>query len=220
MAKFCGICGAKLDDTARVCGYCGVPLNNEPLNNNVSSIPGVVSESEKEMAEKTKKVFKSGAMIIVAITVLALGINILSSFTGYKGAVRKVINAFEDYDMNTLCSCASELCYYGNDIEYFEELFEKRVADKLDFYEEELGHNLKMSFKIIDSYKLDDRNRDDLLDELEEKGAYVDGIDTVRKVELELTVKGSKRTNTYYTDDLVMVKENGKWKVLYLGGYY
>lgn len=220
MSKFCGNCGAQLDDSAKVCGYCGVALSNEQVNTNATPIPGIVSEADKEKAAKTKKFIKLGAIAIVAIIVLSVGFNIISSFTGYKGVVRKVVNAFEDYDMNTLCSYASSLSYYGDDIEYSEEVFEERVSSKLDYYEEELGHGLKISFEIIDSYKLDDRNRDDLLDELEDSGAYVGKIDTIRMVEMQLTIKGSRSTSTYTTDDLMLVKENGKWKVLYLGGHY
>lgn len=220
MSKFCGNCGAQLDDSAKVCGYCGVALSNEQANISATSIPGIVSETDKEKAAKIKKLIKMGAIAIVAIIVLFVGFNIISSFTGYKGVVRKVVNAFEDYDMNTLCSCASSLSYYGDDIEYYEEVFEERVSYKLDYYEEELGHNLKMDFEIIDSYKLDDRNKDALLDDLENSGAYIGKIDTIRMVELELTIKGSRSTSTYISEDLLMVKENGKWKVLYLGEYY
>lgn len=221
MSKFCGNCGAKLDDSVKVCGYCGVALGDEPINTNVTSIPGVVSEADKEKAAKTKKFIKIGVIAIVAIIVLSIGINIISSYTGYKGVVRKVVNAFEDYDMNTLCSYASSLCYYNDDdVEYYEELFDEMVSDKLDYYEEELGHDLKISYKIVDSYKLDDRNREDLLEEVEDSGAYVGEIDTIRMVELELTIKGSRRTSTYTTNDLMLIKENGKWKVLYLGEYY
>ena len=63
-------------------------------------------------------------------------------------------------------------------------------------------------------------NREDLLEEVEDSGAYVGEIDTIRMVELELTIKGSRRTSTYTTNDLMLIKENGKWKVLYLGEYY
>lgn len=53
MAKFCGICGAKMDDGVKVCGMCGTPFANVPnanpqpsfqasvQSNNVDEIPGV-----------------------------------------------------------------------------------------------------------------------------------------------------------------------------------
>lgn len=220
MSKFCGNCGAQLDDEAKVCGYCGVALSSEPVNTNASSIPGVVSETDMVKSEKTKKFVKFGAIAVVAIIVLSVLISIISSFTGYKGVVRKVINAFEDYDMNTLYSCACTLSYYDEDLDYYDEIFDSRVSSKLDYYEEELGHDLKMDFEIIDSYKLDDRNKDDLLSDLEDAGAYVGDVDDIRMVELEITIKGSRRESTYTTEDLMVVKENGEWKVLYLGGYY
>lgn len=218
MSKFCGNCGAQLDDSAKVCGYCGFALSNETPNINPASIPGVVSEADKEKAEKTKKLIKTGLVAVAVIVVLSIAISVISSFTGYKGVVRKVINAFEDYDMNTLCSYASSLNYLDDDnIEYYEELFEERVSNKLDYYEEELGHDLKMSFEIVDSYELDDRNRDELLDELEDTGAFIPEIDDIKMVDLDLTIKGSRRSSTYSVDDFLLIKEDGEWKVLYLG---
>lgn len=222
MSKYCGNCGAQLDDSVKVCGYCGVAFDSDsiPSDTDTSLIPGVVSETDKAKAAKAKKFIKTGAVAVVLIIVLSLGINIISSFTGYKGVVRKVVNAFEDYDMETLYSCASSLSYYGDDIEYYEELFETRVSNKLDHYENMLGHGLKMDFEIIDSYKLDDRNTDALLDELEDNGAFIGKIDTIRMVEMELTIKGSRNTSTFTVNDLLMIKENGKWKVLYINDYY
>lgn len=34
MSKFCGNCGAKLEDDARVCGNCGTPLDGAFLLSN------------------------------------------------------------------------------------------------------------------------------------------------------------------------------------------
>lgn len=220
MSKFCGNCGAQLDDTAKVCGYCGNALSIEPENTKTTTIPGIRTEADKEKSAKMTKNIKTIVVAVALVIVLSLGINVVSSFTGYKGVVRKVVNAFEDYDMNTLCSYASSLCYYGNDIEYYEDIFEDRVSAKLDYYENMLGHNLKMNFEIVDSYKLDDRKVDNLLEELEDMGAYAGKIDTIRRVEIELEIKGSRNTSTFLIDDLLLIKENGKWKVLYLNDYY
>lgn len=216
MAKFCGHCGKQLDDSAKICGYCGAPLGNPVSVNNATTIPGVVSEADKQKNANTQKIIKNGAMALAAIIVLSVVIGIVSSFTGYKGTVRKVINAYEEFDMNTLCSCASSLSYYAFDDDFAEELFEEKVSSRLDYYEEELGHGLKIKYEIIDSYKLDDRNKQELFDELEDVGAYVGDIDAVRSVELKLTIKGAYRETTKTTDDLILIKEGGKWKVLYL----
>ena len=51
MAKFCGNCGAQLDDNAKVCGQCGTPVGT------LSAIPSVkIVDPEKQ--KKTKKTLK------------------------------------------------------------------------------------------------------------------------------------------------------------------
>lgn len=221
MSKFCGNCGKALADNARVCGYCGVPVSVAVQTNpEVKHIPGLDPVKDQEKADKMNKIIKSGAMIIIAIIVVTIGINVISSFIGYKGVVRKVINAFEDYDMNTLYEYASSLNYLGDDDEYYEELFDDKVSAKLDYYEGQVGYDLKIDFEIIDSYNLDERKLNNFLDELEESGAYVGKIDKIRQVDLELHIKGKRSENTYRTDDLLLIKENGKWKVFYMGYTY
>lgn len=215
LAKFCGNCGGKLDDSARVCGYCGFRFVTAPLEKRTTDIPRMTSVKKRRNTAKIKKLLKIILAVIAVLMIFVAGLNIVSAFTGYKGVVRKVINSFEDYDMNTLYSYTSSLCYYSDDIDYYEELFEKEVAKKLDYYEDQLGYNLKISYEIIDSHKLDNRNRNSLLDELEDKGASVVGIDTVRALELKITIKGSASSTTYITDDLWLIKESSGWKVLY-----
>ena len=49
MAKFCGNCGAQLDDGDKVCGQCGTPVNG-----NAGTVPGlkvVDPEKKKKMAK-------------------------------------------------------------------------------------------------------------------------------------------------------------------------
>lgn len=212
MSKFCGNCGAQLDDSAKICGYCGTPLSGQATNK-TSSIPGVVNKASQEKMANTTALIKKGIIGIVAVVVLILVLNVVSSFTGYKGVVRKVVNAFEDYDMKTLTACASDLNYY-NDYTDWDDVFEYRVSSKLDYYEDMLGHNLKISYKILDSYKMDDRNKNALIERYENEGVDVDKVKTVRVVELELKIKGSKSTSTFTKDNMVLIKEGGKWKVL------
>lgn len=52
MAKFCGNCGARLEDDAKICGKCGTPVEGV-----TTSIPGLkVTDPEKQ--KKVKKTFK------------------------------------------------------------------------------------------------------------------------------------------------------------------
>lgn len=52
MAKFCGNCGARLEDDAKICGKCGTSVEGV-----TTSIPGLkVTDPEKQ--KKVKKTFK------------------------------------------------------------------------------------------------------------------------------------------------------------------
>lgn len=46
MAKFCGNCGAKLDDNAKVCGMCGAMLTTSTPN--ISGVQYVNPEKEED----------------------------------------------------------------------------------------------------------------------------------------------------------------------------
>lgn len=49
MARFCGNCGAQLDDDAKVCGQCGTPIDG-----NVPGLKIVDPEKKKKMMKKVK----------------------------------------------------------------------------------------------------------------------------------------------------------------------
>lgn len=74
MSKFCGNCGAQFDDTAKVCGYCGTALEGTVVNN-TSSNAGVVTESDKKLGGKAKKIIIS----VLAVVVVVIGIISISS---------------------------------------------------------------------------------------------------------------------------------------------
>ena len=59
MAKFCGNCGARLEDDAKICGTCGTSVEGV-----TTSIPGLkVTDPEKQ--KKVKKTFKLVAGLMV-----------------------------------------------------------------------------------------------------------------------------------------------------------
>lgn len=68
MAKFCGNCGAQLEDEMKVCGYCGTP--SAPVN----TTPPITS---KQSSGKAKKILIS----IVAVIAVVIGIISFSSFS-------------------------------------------------------------------------------------------------------------------------------------------
>ena len=142
MAKFCGNCGARLEDDAKICGKCGTPVEGV-----TTSIPGLkVTDPEKQ--KKVKKTFKLVAGLMVLLIVAGIAFNVVSQYTGYNGLMRKVMAAYEKYDIDTLISLSSNMYYYGDEdsVEYY---FESKVGENLDSFEASVGHNYKLSYKVM-----------------------------------------------------------------------
>ena len=75
MAKFCGSCGAQLDDSAKICGICGTPLAGVSAK---TKIPGI---NEISISPKQKEMVKKYAPLAgIAIVALIVVIIIISTF--------------------------------------------------------------------------------------------------------------------------------------------
>jgi len=215
MAKFCGNCGTKLDDSAKICGICGAPLESDALH--TAKIPGIeyVNPEKKEKIKKTVKLVAVWAAIVVAIIVV---INIISGFVGYKGATRKFMKAYEKYDMETIVSMASELYFYmDEDEEDIEDLFASAISYDLDTIEEYVGHKYKLSYEILESYNLSDRKYKEFVDEISDYLDFEpDMVSKIKVVELDVIAKGKGNKNITLDVQLVLTKEDGGWKILYI----
>lgn len=212
MARFCGNCGAEIAEGDRVCGQCGVPIVQN--RNATTAIPGVdyVNPEKKKFAKKLIIGIGSVAIVIIVLVMLA---NYLSGFLGYKGVVRKLMNAYQNYDIEVFTSMASELYYSMENDSAAEEYFETIVSNDLDSFEETVGHKYKFSYEITDSYNLSKHKFEELLDQLsvyEDFDTYI--ISEVMIVEVEITVEGEEKGMTKIKE-LHLTKEDGDWRILY-----
>lgn len=216
MSKFCGVCGTQAEDSANVCGNCGNAFNDQAENTKTAPIPGADAVKDKIKSLKTDGLMKKGIIAIAAVVVGIIIISSISSSAGYKGTVKKVINAFEKNDVEKLCSYASGLNYYDEDeIDEYEENFEDRISDRLDDYEDEVGDNIKIKYEITKVKDIEDRKKEKFLEEFEDFDGYPKKIGDIKEIQMKLTVKGSDDEETYKVKDFYVIKENGKWKVLY-----
>ena len=221
MSKYCGNCGAKMDDDARVCGYCGTRFEDMEIQH-IETPKIKIPKQSKMTPEKKKKIKKSIIAVeiaIVLVVVAIVAINIVSDNTGYKGTLKKAINAFADYDMETLMSVTSEIEYMNIDME---DSISKEVSRKLDDYESAVGRDLEISYKIIDSYKLSDRKFSEFTQYVENNYKYdCSDISQIMKVDLQLEIKGTQKTKTENVS-LYLINERNKWYVFdgYIGKAY
>ena len=209
MAKFCGNCGAPLDEGARVCGQCGTPVDGMP-----ASTPKLnIQDPEKQ--KKTQKTVRLAALLVGLLVVAVLLINLVPRYTGYRGLVRRVMAAYEDYDVDALLSMASEL--YDEADDFAESYFEANMDSALDMFEYTVGHDYSLSYKVNDIYTLSDRKMRSLRDELALAWSDYD-VDAISKaVVAEVTLTAKEKGDT---DDrslqITMIKEDGAWKLLYI----
>lgn len=209
MAKFCGNCGTQLDDNVKVCGQCGTPVET------LSAIPSVkIDDPEKQ--KKAKKMFKLICSLVAIIAVAIVAINIVFNFTGCKGLLRKVMNAYENYDIDKLVSLSSDMYYYGEEdwVEYY---FEYSLGEDLDYFEAYVGHDYKLRYDVQDIYTLPERKLSSILDTVEASFPDYDvsSISQVKIADIEVTAKKGT-SSTSIAVQVTMVKEHGSWKLLYI----
>ncbi len=218
MAKFCGSCGAQMDDNDKVCGNCGTPVPgaakiNVPSKEEVASVAG---------SDKVKKILPVAIVAVVAVVVIIVAVKILSGITGYNGAVNKMAKALKDNDneaLYNLSSCISDEInesWYGED---FYDQYDRQISSVLDKYEDKVGNIKKISVKINDATEVSDRKFNSYREDLQ--NAYnmdTSAIKKMVKLDITITVKGSKKSAVYNVDNLVAVKESGGWKLLYNSG--
>ena len=211
MAKFCGNCGSQLDDDARVCGQCGTPIDG-----NEGKIPGLkVVDPEKQ--KKQKKKVKRTIVLLTVVFIAIVGIKVILSFTGINGLVRKVMVAYENYDIDRLVTLSSDMYYYSDDENYVDDYFGYAVGNNIDYYESAVGHNYKMSYEVEEIYDLSQRRQDEIINNIE--SIYPDfDVDIISKMavaNVKITVKQEGEMVSQNVM-ITMSKEEGTWRLLYL----
>lgn len=213
MAKYCGNCGAQMENGDRVCGNCGTPFGTAVKTYNVNIVD---PEKKKAAQKKMKKIIKLcvGAAALILVAVIAF--NLITAFTGYNGLLRKVMAAYESYDIDALVDMSSDVYYYSSE-DYAERYFENAVGYALDAFESSVGHSYKLSYEVIETYKLSNRNFQSMLDDI--AWSYEDFdhsvIEEIVVAKVNVTATQGKRSADREIE-ITMTKENGNWKVLYI----
>lgn len=218
MAKFCGNCGAKQEDDARVCGQCGTPFEGVPA---APSVPAQAPDIKIVDPEKTKKMMKTvklAAVGVVALIVVIVGLNIGLSFVGKKGLVRTVMKAYDKYDIDTLVDHASDMYYYAASETFVDTYFENAIGYNIDNFELSVGHNYKLSYEIDEIYEMSDRKQDEEFKNIVRSYPDFDAEASISKIavaSVKLTAKQGSKSVTRSVE-ITMSKESGEWKILYI----
>ncbi len=206
MAKFCGNCGAELPDDAKICGQCGAPLDSS------AKTPGA-TYVDPEKQKKLKQLIVIAAGAVAAIILLVVVINLIGGASGPKGMVKKVMKAYEKGDTDTLVEMSSDIYLEMGD-DAAEYTFDNVIDSDMYAFEDKLGGNYDIKYKIVDSYDMKERNFNNMVESFEEdyEDYDVDSLKKVHVVDVEITAYKDKKEKTVERS-IYLFKEGGKWKL-------
>lgn len=207
MAKFCGNCGAKMNDSAKVCGKCGTPVDPDFKNDNDG--------------KKKKKFPKWGKWVILLLILIIGAVIALKIFSGnsYDHIVKEVVEVYETGDIDSLMNDSSVL-YMEDGGDDAEEYLENTIDTQMDKLEKELGRNYVLTYEVEEEYTLPQRQIRKLKDRFESSDIDydVDNLEDLKVIDLLIT--GDSGDDTYEIEQsIIVIKENGKWKFLMLGDF-
>lgn len=178
----------------------------------VRGLKVVDPEKQKKMKKTVKLVLSLAALILVTV----IAINVVSQYTGYNGLLRKVMTAYENYDIDTLISLSSDMYYYGDE-DWAEYYFEYSVGDDLDSFESSVGHSYKLSYEVNETYTVSERKLNDMLKQIEYSYSDFDVSEIEKIVIADITVTAKQGSKSVNRDiNIVMSKEDGTWRLLYI----
>lgn len=198
-----------MDDNAMVCGYCGTAFDGSSGNN--------FKYEDPEKKAKIQKIIKKVVIAVVVVTVLSIAASIGSSFVGYRGAIRKFMNAYKAENAEAMVDMT---CSFMQDEEYAEIVayrYENRLESDFDSFDYHFDSKYSIKYEITDASKLSERQSKNVMEQLASNGlASEDDIDLVKKimnVKVVITAKhGSDSTSTNKT--IYLAKESSGWKLL------
>lgn len=205
MPKYCGYCGKPIEGDVKACGNCGASLKDMP--------------SGQLNKRKKKDIVQLVTVAVLLLIAVILVINIVSGFVGAKGTARKVMNAYIDNDVDTLLNIASDYYYIQTDLNgvsigtYFEDQIDSVMAR----YEGYMGDDYKVTYKITDSYDLNDYSATKIYDKMTALDDYdMEKVSKVMAVEVEVKIQGESLSFTE-SWKLIIVKEVGHWRLFSIG---
>lgn len=214
MAKFCGNCGTRLEDNARICGNCGTPLEGLSVG-----IPNLKTNNPGKRKNR-KKIVKRAAVLAILAVIIVIAFNLVPQRIGYNGLLRKIMAAYQEYDMDTLISLSSDIHYYGMDYygeEDWIEYYFDSVGNDLDSFENSVGYRYKFTYEVNEIYTLSERRLDELLKEIERVYPDFDEsiIEKAAVADVTITAKQGNKS-VEQNRKIVMSQEDKEWKLLYI----
>lgn len=193
-------------DDAAVCANCGKTPDGTPGKASV----GGASKSKP----KNKKIIKDVIAIVAAILVFAIAVGVTTSFVGYRGAVRKAMNAYKKADVDALVDMS---CAFFKNQDYKDSLAYKykfRMEEDFDGVD---PSECSVKYKITKTAEFSDSQVTDLMEDLVYGGLAteqdVNSVKKIMNINLEVTIKHGSDSKSV-SKLILLVKESGSWKLM------
>ena len=237
MSKFCGQCGAQLDDNATFCTNCGANLGQSVQQSNIQQqnvqpnvVPGFGAVNNGAVAVKKGSKKTIAVVGVIAALVIILVVVLIIAFSlggGYKAPLNSMKKALEKGDGKSVIRMSISDKYYkalkDND-DVVDEHFDGDVDDYFDnigdqllkSMEDRYGENIKVTYDIKKKKKIKKSDLEDYQDDLQSQADRIDLDDYEPKVtegyelKVKLSVKGDDDKDSD-TDDINVYKVDGDW---------
>lgn len=206
MSKFCTSCGTACDDNANVCTNCGTRFDGAQA---------AAPVAEAAAPSKKNNIIAVAIAAIAIVLIVVLFASLLGG--GYQKPIKRLYKSIDKMDWDTFAKAYTEdyADYFEeNRLDNYDRDFEEYCEDTLEMYEEVVGDDVEVSYKVVDKYKLTKDQLDDLEDD------YKDEYDEKLKVSkgysvmvLE-TIKGEDESVKDWTEYIVCKVEGEGWKII------
>lgn len=189
-----------------------------PAYPNPAPVPGYSTYPAAPAEKKKKKalpIILSAAVLALILTAILIG-----RCFGPKAAARRFMRAYSTMRAKKIVNLLPKDMiekiedYKDVDIDDYIDELEDELEDFDDELKDEFGDNYRISFKILDTEKIDGKDFRNLKEECEDYyGLDEDRITAAKTVYGLLKFKGSEGRE-YETNELTVVKYKGKWYVI------
>jgi hypothetical protein len=234
MSKFCNQCGAAMEDDALFCMNCGAAARVTPAEPAPVAAPEAAPAAKKpglldKLKANPKKTALFGGIAVALIAVIVVLCIVLASNTNagktdesaYEAAVKNYIKVMTGEGNEKAIKNLAPKEFWEvietdkdvtiDDIMDIYDDFKEDWEDNLEYMEEHLGSNVKLTYKITDADKMDE---DDLKELKNELNQFFDikkkTVTAAYELEITLILKGDDDKQES-EDEVIVVQIDGAW---------
>lgn len=229
MSKFCGNCGAELQDDAVKCYNCGFNVAPQPaqsVNDENNLTPGekianftkdkAVWLFNRMMSDKKLTGIVLGAVVGVIVVIVALCL-ILGG--GYETAIDNYIDAMYYGDVDAFFDSTPDIVLQKQLDEQgiSESKYKEQLESLLEITQKTMtgtyGEDFDVDYEITYEKEVEGDDFEELLDDLKGQGIPKKSVSKAYKIEVEFSIDGENKDDTI-DRDFKVAKIDGDWFIV------